>query len=259
MISIRVVAYLLFLAPPLVAQPKFEVAVLTRTDHCGGSRSINPEFVTLMGVPLKPVLMEAFKVKSDQIAGPSWLETDCFSISGKVPEGGSRDQISAMLQALLIERLKLATHMEYRERPGYALIVDKGGPKVKQDDPKANFMGSNAGLMFYGAPGHGALKGVMTMATLAANLSTKGYGPVQDRTGLAGSYDVDLSWDAASNVEGTGGNTTSPVGGGSVGVPEPKGSLFTALRESLGLKLERQQLQVQFLVIDHIERTPTAN
>jgi uncharacterized protein (TIGR03435 family) len=128
--------------------------------------------------------MEAFKLRFDQIQGPSWLETDCFDISAKIPDGGSRDQLSPMLQALLTERFKLAAHKEYQLRSGYALIVDKGGPKFKEDDPKANFMGSHAGQMFYGANGHGALKGIMTMTTLASNLSRQGYGPVQNLTGL---------------------------------------------------------------------------
>jgi uncharacterized protein (TIGR03435 family) len=205
--------------------------------------------------------MEAFKVRSYQIEGPSWLETDCFDISAKIPEGGSRDQLPAMLQGLLAERFKLAAHKEYRLRSGYVLTVDKGGPKFKEDDPKTAFMGS-PGQMFYGANGHGALKGVMTMATLAANLSRQGYGPVQDLTGLTRKYDIDLSWSPDPNFEPTRGDATNPAAmppsGDSAAVPEPK-SLFAALRESLGLKLERRQIQVQFLVIDHIERIPDKN
>jgi uncharacterized protein (TIGR03435 family) len=207
--------------------------------------------------------MEAFKVKMERIEGPSWLETDCFDISAKIPEGGSRDQLSAMLQALLTERFKLVAHKEDRPSSGYALVVDKGGPKFKEDDPRTNFMGSHAGQMFYGAPGHGALKGVMTMATLAANLSTKGYGPVQDLTGLTGRYDIDLSWVANPDFEPTGVGATvpaaTPPSADSPAAPEPAGSLFAALRNSLGLRLERRKIQVQFVVIDHIERIPTEN
>ena len=97
--------------------------------------------MTLNGVPLKAVLREAFKVKIDQIEGPSWLETDCFDISAKMPDGGSRDQLPAMLQALLEKGSELAAHKEDRLRSGYALVVDKGGPKFKEDDPKTDFMG----------------------------------------------------------------------------------------------------------------------
>jgi len=155
-------------------QPKFEVASVKRADGCfGGRSSIDPGSVTLRGVPLKAVLMEAFNVKMEQIEGPSWLETDCFEISAKIPDGATRDQLPAMLQALLAERFKLAAHKEDRPRSGYALIVDKGGPKFKEDDPKANFMGSHSGQLFVGAAGYGRLKGVMPMATLARSLSTR--------------------------------------------------------------------------------------
>src|SRR5450759_3758457 len=89
-------------------QPKFEVASVKRTDRCfSGNSSIDPGSVTLKGVPLKGVLMEAFKVKMEQIEGPSWLATDCIEISAKIPEGAGKDQLPAMLQALLTERFKL--------------------------------------------------------------------------------------------------------------------------------------------------------
>lgn len=258
-----VILYLLSSGPLLTGadQPKFEVASVKRTDRCGGHRSLDPRLVTLNGVPLKPVLMEAFKVKSDQIEGPSWLETDCFDISGKIPDGGSLDQLSAMLHALLTERFKLAAHKEDRLRSGYALVVDEGGLKIKANDPATNFM---RGRMFYGAHGHGALKGAMTMATLAANLSTKGYGPVQDLTGLTGKYNIDLSWVPNPDFESTGTGvaapTVTPPGSGGPAALEPEGrGLFAALRESLGLRLERRKIKIQFVVIDHIERIPTEN
>lgn len=239
-------------------QPKFEVASVKRTDSCAFDRTFDPQAVTLRGMPLKPVLMEAFKVKTDQIEGPSWLETDCFDISARIPDGGSLNQLGAMLQALLADRFKLAAHTEDRPRSGFALVVDKGGLKCKEDDPKTDFMGpGRGGQMMFGRVGHGRLKGVMTMATLASNLSSKGYGPVQDLTGLTGRYDIDLSWDA-DDVESRGPGAAVEAAGGPP-APEPQGSLFAALRESLGLKLERRQLHIQFVVIDHIERVPTGN
>jgi uncharacterized protein (TIGR03435 family) len=244
-----------------VPPPAFEVASVKRANLCGLDHSIDPGSVTLRGVPLKLVLMTAFKVRADQIEGPSWLETDCFDISAKIPDGGSLDQLSAMLQALLTERFKLAAHKEDRSRSGYALVVDKGGPKFKEDDPKANFMGAgHAGMLFVGASGHDALKGVMTMARLVATLSTQGYGPVQDLTGLTGKYDIDLRWTRNPDLGPRAANATVPAAtppGADIPAPEP--DLFAALRESLGLKLERRDVPLQFLVIDHIERTPSEN
>ena len=243
-------------------QSKFEVASVKRTDRCfAGNPSIDPGSVTLRGVPLKGVLMEAFKVKMEQIEGPSWLETDCFEISARMPEGATRDQLPAMLEALLTERFKLVSHKEDRSRSGYVLVVEKDGPKFKEDDPNANFMGhGRSGMMLFGAFGHGRLKGAMTMATLASNLSRQGYGPVQDATGLTGKYDIDLTWTPDKAFEpGTAVATASAATPPGADIPAPEANLFTALRESLGLKLEHRNVQVQFVVIDHIERIPTEN
>ena len=78
-------------------QPKFEVASVKRTDRGIIKNSLGPGTVTLKGDPLKIVLMEAFKVKTYQIIGPSWLDEDCFEIVAKMPEGATSDQIPAML------------------------------------------------------------------------------------------------------------------------------------------------------------------
>ncbi|MGA7240148.1 MAG: TIGR03435 family protein [Bryobacteraceae bacterium] len=237
------------------------MASVKRTNACEFNTSIDSAVLTLNGVPLKVALMQAFSVKTDQIEGPSWLDTDCFAITAKMPEHATKDQVPAMLQALLAERLKLAAHKEERSRSGYALVVDKGGPKFKEDDPKASFMGkAPQGSTRFGFAGHGQLKGVMTMATLAGSLSRRGYGPVQDLTGLTGKYDIDLSWvtDPAFEPRGPEATASAPAPQ-TVGGPEPEANLFAALRESLGLKLERRNVSVEFVVIDHIERVPTEN
>jgi uncharacterized protein (TIGR03435 family) len=254
-------------APP---QPKFEVVSVKRADQCSLSRTMDPRSVSLRGLPLKPILMQAFNVRLDQIEGPAWLETDCFDISAKIPDGSSLDQLSAMLQALLAERFKLAAHKEDRSNRSYALVVDKGGPKFKEDDPNVNFVAKDAppgvrippGAMLFGANGNGRLKGAMTMAVLASNLSRQGYGPVQDATGLAGKYDIDLTWTPDPAFRPTGqiapASATASSSADTPAVPEGS-SLFTALRESLGLRLERRDIPVEFVVIDHIERVPTEN
>jgi uncharacterized protein (TIGR03435 family) len=251
-------------------QTKFEVASVKRADQCSLGRTIDPRSLTLRGMPLKPLLMQAFNVKLEQIEGPAWLESDCFDISARIPDGGSLDQLSAMLQGLLTERFKLSTHKEDRPSKGYALVVDKGGPKFKEDDPKVNFVAQGAppgarippGSVLFGANGNGRLKGVMTMALLASNLARQGYGPVQDATGLTGKYDIDLTWTPDPAFRPTGLQPpASPMTPPAADIPTaPEGSsLFTALRESLGLRLERRDVPIQFLVVDHIERVPTEN
>jgi uncharacterized protein (TIGR03435 family) len=237
-------------------QPKFEVASIKRAVECfGGANSLGPGSVTLAGLPLKLVMMEAFKVKVEQIEGPLWLETECFDISAKAPPGAATDQVPAMLQALLAERFKMTARKESRQRPGYALVVDKGGPKLKEDDAKAAFMRTPDGrqLAYIGRNGHGALKGALTMAALAGSLSSQGIGPVEDATGLTGKYAIDLSWSPDAPLP------QDPGGAPSTPVAAEGQSLFSALREQLGLRLERRGAAVEYVVIDHIERTPTEN
>jgi uncharacterized protein (TIGR03435 family) len=85
---------------------------------------------------------------------------------------------------------------------------------------------------------------------------------VQDLTGLTGKYDIDLSWEPNPDFEGTGpvaGPAAAPPSADGSAAPELKGGLFAVLRESLGLKLERRPIQVQILVIDHIDRVPAGN
>jgi uncharacterized protein (TIGR03435 family) len=245
-------------------QPKFEVASVKRTDRGIIKNSLGPGTVTLKGDPLKIVLMEAFKVQTYQIVGPSWLDQDCFEIVAKMPEGATSDQIPAMLQALLVERFKLAAHKEDRPSPVYALVVGKGGPKFKEANLNFRRMGTRPGLMFFRvAPDIRGFKGSMTMATLARFLANSLDRPVQDFTGLNGTYDIDLSWAPdpvldrpspfaeATRAASADARTDLPAA--------PTATVFTAIRDSLGLRLEPRHEPVEMLVIDHVERIPIEN
>ncbi len=251
-----------FAAQNAADQPKFEVASVKRTDQCILDNSIGPGMVVLKGDPLRPILMEAFRVTKDQIVGPSWLGEDCFEIFGKAPDGATRDQLPAMLQALLAERFKLAAHKEDRPRPVYALIVDKNGPKFKESDSSSSFQGGRASrMMFRAGAGTAGFKGSMTMADLARHLSGRGYGPVQDFTGLKGKYDIDLSWAPDRTFEPLGQFARAvEAAHPTADLPRaPAADLFAAIRASLGLRLEARKVPVEVLVIDHIERVPAEN
>ncbi|MGA3237827.1 MAG: TIGR03435 family protein [Bryobacteraceae bacterium] len=241
-------------------EPKFEAASVKRTDQCISSNSLGPGTVILKGDPLKPILMEAFNLRRYQIVGPSWLDEYCFEIFGRVPEGVAKDRIPAMLQALLVERFKLASHKEDRPSPVYALIVDKNGPKFKEADSTSQRPGVPPGaVMFrFGAAG---FKGAMTMASLALRLSNRLDHPVQDFTGLKGTYDIDLSWtpDPAFERPAPNPGAFADAHPNADLPPAPAADLLTAIRESLGLRLEPRKEPVEVLVIDHIERVPTEN
>ena len=248
-------------------QPKFEVASVKRMDRGIIHNSMGPRTVTMRGDPLKVVLMEAFKVKAYQIVGPSWLDEDCFDIVAKMPGGAASDQIPAMLQALLVERFKLAAHKADRPRPVYALVVAKGGPKFKEADLSFKRMGLRPGeVMFRSTPNTQGFKGAITMAKLTQFLSVSLDRPVQDFTGLKGTYDIDLSWAPDPTIDRQSPSATSyssaaaALGDARIALPAaPTATLFTAIRDSLGLKLDPRKEPVEMLVIDHVERVPTEN
>ena len=239
--------------------PKFDTASVKRMDRCAFQNSIDPGRISFRGDPLKLVLMEAFKVKTEEISGPSWLDEDCFEIVASMPEGSAREQMPAMLQALLAERFKLASHKETRTRSGYALVVDKNGPKFRESEPNPNVVTAGR-TMFRFSGGTSGFKGSMTMESLARQLSNKGYGPVRDSTELKGKYDIDLAWAPDPSFERPGpfAQASADAHPNAEPPPAPSADMFTAIR-ALGLRLEPRKVPVEMLVIDHVERIPSEN
>lgn len=213
----------IFMVTPLNAsdQPKFEAASVKPANRCSAQNLMDPGRVTLNGDPLNVVIKEAFQVQRlDQIIGPSWLETDCFTIVAKIPEGATKDQLPAMFQSLLAERFKLAVHKESRLRSGYALALYKNGPKFKESDPNSPYTKTHAGQVHFAFAGAqvGLIKGSMSMAALAHHVSVRLGAPVQDLTGLKGKYDIDVSWVPDRTIEKIGQvaeNSAVPPSGGS--------------------------------------------
>jgi uncharacterized protein (TIGR03435 family) len=222
----------------------------------------------------------------DIVGGPNWLDIDLFDIEAKlaaddVPSVGSVNQQQIdeyrrrrllMLQTLLADRFKLAVHRETKEAPMYALVIARRdgrlGPKLH---PTAGDCaawiadgrrGAPPGLRPGPPPAAGdlpcgrqmvngfAIRGsAMTLARLADMLSPRVERPVQERTGLAGNFDLDLQWRPEPGKEG-------PLDAGlSESLPT---SIFTALQEQLGLRLESTKGSADVLVIDHVEQ-PTPN
>ena len=145
-----------------------------------------------------------------------------------------------MVQALLIERFHLKMHHETRDLPAYAMTVAKGGVKLKPSTHEGGEMHLAAGKF----EGRG-----VSIAEIDAPLATQPEirRPVLDKTGLTGKYDYVLQW-----VPETGANAAP--GGEKNATPDASGpSLFTALQEQLGLKLEPTKAPADVVVIDHIE------
>ncbi len=234
----------------------FETASVKRAERCSLQNSVDPTMISLNGDPLKIILKEAFRVSADQIVGPPWLETECIQITATLPAGAGPRNIPEMLQNLLIERLKLTFHKENRTQSGYGLVADKSGLKVKESDPDSAYNIAHSGQVTFGAAaGTASIKGSMTISTLARLLSRRLKAPVEDLTGLKQKFYIDLSW-----APGPEGAVIAPPGAPIATAPgDPGADLFTAIRNSLGLRLQPHKQQVEFIVIDHLERVPAAN
>jgi len=109
----------------------------------GGPGTADPGHLTYNNLSLKNMLVNAFGVKGYQISGPAWLDSERFDLVAKIPQGATKDQVKIMMQNLLKERFHLEVHHDTKELPMYALVVGKGGPKMKEspEDPPASVTG----------------------------------------------------------------------------------------------------------------------
>jgi uncharacterized protein (TIGR03435 family) len=207
----------------------------------GGGGGAGTEY-RVTNIPLRVLISQAYAMRHLEVTGgPAWLDTDRFDIVGKMPPPGSP---FAMVRTLLADRFKLVTHNETRQLPIYAVVVAKSngrlGPKLQPSSCAAGRKpdGTRCGMR----PGPGLFVGAATIQMLAdASLSSEVQRKVVNRTGLTGVFDIDLHW----SPDGPAGVSTSS---------DPAVSIFTALQEQLGLKLESTTGPVDVLVIDHIER-----
>jgi bla regulator protein blaR1 len=209
------------------------------------------------GVTLKMLMGFAYGVFAYQISGgPAWIGTERWDIEAKtdaVQERLPTPQSGALLRALIEDRFQLKIRRESKEMPVYALVVTKNGPKLKlnPDDPTKAKPSAMLGR------GSGTFTN-SSMAALAARLSEQLGRPVLDRTDLKGGYDFTLEWTPApseggAELLGLPPRAEPPAAGDSNGP-----SIFTALQDQLGLKLEPQKGPVDMIIIDHVER-PSEN
>lgn len=207
------------------------------------------------GVTLKFLMQEAYGVRDFQISGgPSWMNTDRWDIVAKgegLPDRVPPEQFRSMLTSLIEERFQVKFHRETKEMPVYNLVAAKGGPKVTVHG------GASAPRL---RMGRAELDGTsVPLAMLAQQLSQQLGRTVVDKTGLTGDYDFSLKW---TPEPGQGGMPFGPPPGAPEGGPAPadpnRPSIFTAVQEQLGLKLESDKGPVQMLVLDRVER-PSEN
>ena len=225
--------------PASGAVPAFEVASV-KENKSGSQNSSNRtagERYSGTNVSLISLLRTAYAVQEFQIAGyPDWAETDKFDVEAKMESGANPRDFSLMLQKLLADRFKLVLHREPRQTSIYTLVVQKDGPKFKPGDP-ANCSGRNSG--FDASPTE-ISGGCVTMEQFAARLSRSIGTHVVDGTSLKGTFDFNVSWLADDRFSGRGASANP--------------TLFTALQEQLGLRLQGGRGAVDTLVIDRAEK-----
>ena len=274
---------------PNTPEPAFEVTSVkpNKTGSPGGSFVMPPGRFSATNLPLRVLITNAYQLSFFQVVGgPDWVATDRFDVAGTAPDGAPPEQTRAMVRTLLTDRFKLAVHMETREVPIYALVKaqpgEQLGPSLKRSTmdcgplraeraatiaAAARARGGRVAVPPPPAPnepvqcqmrvsgrGGAALNyraGNITMSALASALRPYVGREVVDRTGLSGEFDFDLQFSAPP--------TTGSVDAGIPVAPlDDAASIFTALQEQLGLKLEPTRGPVELMVIDSAER-PTEN
>ena len=260
-------------APPVdtasIKVPAYEVvSIKPHKDEDGGmmSRSM-PDGFTSTGTTLQLLIRGAYDKEENEILGaPGWFSSEKYDIKAKIDDADieafkklDREQANTMrdrmMQGMLADRFKLVLHHETREWPTYALVVAKSGSKLQDSKPENHKDGfsmrvSRTEMSAQGAP----------VSSIVRFLSGQLGHHVIDKTGLTGKYDYTLKW-APEEGERNMFPAASPGSGGSVPptASDSNGpSIFTALQEQLGLKLESQKGPVDVLVIDHAEK-PTAD
>jgi bla regulator protein blaR1 len=267
-----------------VPLPSFEVASI-KPDSSGApgtNISVRPGSFIAKGATAKFLITLAYHVNDSQLSGgPGWISSDKYDVDAKeedavgekfqkLPYAQYREQLELMIQSLLQDRFKLKISHETKEVPVYALVVGKNGPKIAlaTGGPPVTSGTRPVAREPNRGPGMRIGRGVVdawdsSLTELAEVLSRQpdlGGRKVLDRTGLKGNYDISLRW---TPDETHGALLRGPADGNSASdnaiPPDSSGpSIFTAVQEQLGLKLESAKGPVDVLVIDHIER-PSEN
>jgi len=261
-------------------RPEFEVASI-KPSAPGTERAFmgtrGPGRFDAENIPIRSFIAEAYGVKSFEIYGaPGWLGSDRYDITAKI-EAPPKQSIEAMmadihlrLQTLLEDRCALKVHRETKELPVYTLTVVKGGVKLKPPncvtfdinnhppppapgEPRPNICGN----LRTGRNGTSSTMRVtgIAMKDLVRWLAVNVGRTVIDNTGYTDTFDAVMEWTPDASLRpGPGDDPSKPAPSSDTVGP----SIFTALQEQLGLKLESSKGPVEVLVIDHVEK-PSAN
>jgi uncharacterized protein (TIGR03435 family) len=186
-----------------------------------------------------------------QINAPEWLGSQCYDVAAKLPDGATKEQIPAMLQALLAERFRMTVHKEIKRDRVYALVAAKSGARLKEskgqsDGPQSVELHADGHMEFTSA----------TLASFSSAMSVLLAQPVVDMTEIQGHFDITLNV-----TRGDLAGLRFPSDGAAADtLPESNASssMFAAMQE-LGLKLESRNMPIEHIVVDSAEKVPTGN
>jgi uncharacterized protein (TIGR03435 family) len=261
----RPVALALLCSATLLAQPAqltFDVVSIRRNlseRDGGGGGPLPGGAYTLTNVRAKSLIGIAYDMPQNRIlGGPGWLDTDRYDLTARGKDGPTRDEARQMLRAVLRDRFQLLAHVEQRDLPIYTLAVarpdrrlgprlrpsaiDCLNPEARQKAYAAAAPGSRLVCGLQEEPGTFTAGGTEISALVIILAGAAGR-PVFDKTGLAGGFDIDLKWTPALGTDALAADAVS---------------IFTAVQEQLGLRLENGSAPLDVLVIDRIDR-PTEN
>ncbi len=198
--------------------------------------------VHFIHVALQRLILDAFGIQDYQLFSPASLTTGRWDVEATMPSDSSPEQVASMFRTLLKERFGLEEHSEKRAISVYALISVAGNKLQATTDPSGRLAG------YLGSPSTIRISGRGPMAGLAGMLGRQLGRPVFDRTGLEGRYQIDIEY--SRDITGQ-----NAAGQDDLSAP----SLFTVLKEKLGLKLELRKEDIDCVVVDKVSLTPTPN
>jgi uncharacterized protein (TIGR03435 family) len=201
--------------------------------------TLDPVRIRFREISLSFLVGWAYDFDQYRISRPEWCGSAFYDLEGVFPAGATIGQFRAMVQALLEERLSLRTHREMKEMLVRTVVIAAGG--LRMSPAKAN-AGPPPNFAPYLTRTEEHDVGVASIATLIRRVMMAVGGPVVDKTGLEGEYEIDLRY--ALDPETRRADT---------------GSLASAMEKQLGLKLEERKGPAEVLVVDHAERTPAEN
>jgi uncharacterized protein (TIGR03435 family) len=248
---------------PQSSQPSFD-AVSIKRDISGRGPNVSPvsaagdRFVTT-GSNLLFIVQFAYQRSdggklrySDIIGAPEWANYDAYDIQASAGHAPTPEEMRRMVQSLLGDRFQLKAHLEKRELPVYELVLAKDGPRLQPADLQSAGKRQLVGMP---SPSGSLTLKMRNTQTSLANLSNtlQSYAgrPIIDKTGVEGQFDISLQFALETQSAGAVAGSPSPA--------DPSGpSLFTAIQDQLGLKLEAAKGSVEVLVIDSVQK-PSEN